>query len=117
MAWHQGYPLSQTLFTSHYIDKLLWPEPKSAEDAQFERGTLADPLHKPMLHILRAYCMGLIKCCDFVIQEIAKSHYFEEEDFSTHTYNRNLFRQTDIDKFTEILDEASIIIDQIAANQ
>ncbi|CAN9297862.1 unnamed protein product [Alternaria alternata] len=42
MAWHTGYPLSQTLFTSVYIDKLLWPQTKILSQAQFFRGDVAD---------------------------------------------------------------------------
>jgi hypothetical protein len=92
MAWHQGYPLSQTLFTSVYIDRLLWPEPRSLEEAQFYRGNpgrATDALHD----VLRAYCIGIVKCCDFVIGKITSRDYFEEEDFCTHTYNRYLFNR------------------------
>ncbi|KAF2097503.1 Mak10-domain-containing protein [Rhizodiscina lignyota] len=117
MAWHQGYPLSQTLFTSHYIDRLLWPEPKSLEDAQFDRQSTSNLAGKPMLRILRAYCIGLIKCCDLVIELILRSHYFEEEDFSTHTYNRDLFRRVELDNILPTLGEASDLVDQLAANE
>lgn len=77
MAWHMGYPLSQTLFTSLYIDRLLWPEPKTLEQARFDR----DNTHKKknqLLHVvLRAYCLALIKACDFVHNRISTEHYYE----------------------------------------
>lgn len=107
MAWHAGYPLSQTLFTSVYMDKLLWPEPKTLEEAQFYRGSVPDgKIPGPLLEVLRAYCLGLVKCCDFVIAKITSRDYFEEEDFSTNTYNRVLFPQVPVDAFLEQMDAA-----------
>ncbi len=71
-----GHPLSQTLFTSLYLDRLLWPEPKTLEQARFERDGSQDG--NVMLHsILRAYCLGLIKTCDFVHRAIVSEHFYE----------------------------------------
>ncbi|KAF2024721.1 amino-acid N-acetyltransferas-like protein subunit Mak10 [Setomelanomma holmii] len=107
MAWHTGYPLSQTLFTSVYIDKLLWPETKALEQAQFYRGMVDDDRRPaPLLQVLRAYCLALIKGCDFVIAKITGRDYFEEEDFCTHTYNRVLFVSLPMDVFLRELDAA-----------
>ncbi|KAK4691464.1 N-alpha-acetyltransferase 35, NatC auxiliary subunit, partial [Lecanoromycetidae sp. Uapishka_2] len=99
MAWHMGSPLSQTLFTSHYLDRMLWPEPKTLEDARFERNQTPGPGNKLLHLVLRAYCLGLIKTCDFVHRKISSEHYYEEEDFVANLYNRNLltnFEATDI---------------------
>ncbi|KAF1363780.1 amino-acid N-acetyltransferas-like protein subunit Mak10 [Lizonia empirigonia] len=108
MAWHTGYPLSQTLFTSVYIDKLLWPEPKTLEQSQFfPNGESAyGPSAQALLQVLRAYCLALIKGCDYVIAKITSRDYFEEEDFCTQTYNRVLFVSTPIDVFLRELDAA-----------
>lgn len=107
MAWHTGYPLSQTLLTSVYIDRLLWPEPKTFEEAQFYRGEIPDSKRPDtLLEVLRAYCIALIKCCDFVIAKIVGRDYFEEEDFCTHTYNRVLFVEIPMDVFLRELDAA-----------
>jgi hypothetical protein len=99
MAWHEGYPLAQTLFTSHYIDRLLSKESKRLEDIQFSLA--GEKLNEDgILNIvLRAYCIGLIKCCDYTLDEINRSldgggtrvNFYEEEDFSGHTYGRELF--------------------------
>jgi hypothetical protein len=113
MAWHTGYPLSQTLFTSVYIDKLLWPEPKTLEEAQFYRGDLPGKSRPaPLLEVLRAYCIAQIKCCDFVIAKITGRDYYEEEDFCTHTYNRVLFVQTPMDVFLSELDAAVELMEE-----
>ena len=82
MAWHIGYPLSQTLFTSLYIDCLLWPEPKSLEEASFDRqknpGAEAGGLAN---RILRPFCLGSIKTCDFISKKISSEHYYEVTGF------------------------------------
>ena len=76
MAWHMGNPLSQTLFTSLYLDHLLWPEPRTLEQASFDRNGTGRG--NEMLHIvLRAYCLGLVKTCDFVHRKITTEHYYE----------------------------------------
>lgn len=113
MAWHTGYPLSQTLFTSVYIDRLLWPEPKAFASAQFYRGDISDEKRPgTLLEVLRAYCLALIKGCDFVIAKVTSRDYFEEEDFCTHTYNRVLFVKVPIDVFLRELDAAMEMIEE-----
>jgi hypothetical protein len=117
MAWHTGYPLSQTLFTSVYIDKLLWPEPKKLEQAQFYRGEIPEEKKPgPLLQVLRAYCLGLVKCCDFVIAKVTSRDYFEEEDFCTHTYHRTLFPQVEMDEFVKELDQALGLVKKCASH-
>ena len=70
-----GHPLSQSLFTSVYIDKLLWPEPKNLKDAQFSSRKALDG---SLLHtVLRAYCLAQIKCCYFVHRQISSEHCYE----------------------------------------
>ena len=79
MAWHMGHPLSQTLFTSLYLDKLLWPIPKTLEEAHFCRPGSARNKEEPgMVHfVLRAYCLALIKCCDFVHARVINEYFYE----------------------------------------
>lgn len=77
VAWHMGHPLSQTLFTSLHIDRLLWPTPVKLADARFYRGT-PKAVPKSFLHtVLRAYCLATIKTCDFVHRRITVEHYYE----------------------------------------
>jgi hypothetical protein len=113
MAWHSGYPLSQTLFTSVYMDKLLCPETRILEQAQFYRGDISDEQRPgPLLQVLRAYCLALIKGCDYVIAKITGRDYYEEEDFCTHTYNRVLFTSIPIDVFLRELDAAMEVMEE-----
>jgi Mak10 subunit, NatC N(alpha)-terminal acetyltransferase len=72
-----GHPLSQTLFTCLYIERLLWPEPKTLEQAQFSRGTVAVS-ENPWLHrVLRSYCLATIKACHLVRSMITGETYYE----------------------------------------
>ncbi|KAK8191131.1 Mak10 subunit, NatC N-terminal acetyltransferase-domain-containing protein [Phyllosticta capitalensis] len=113
MAWHQGYPLSQTLFISVHIDRVLYPEPRELADSFFSRrdrrtGRLLDPdpfpPGKPRMHyVLWAYILGLIKYCDNVVQRVTSRDYFEEEDFSTHTYVRQLLTRFSEQEIGDIL--------------
>ncbi|MCJ1483161.1 hypothetical protein MMC06_003328 [Schaereria dolodes] len=105
MAWHMGNPLSQTIFTSLYVDQLLWPEPRSLEEARFDRDregyrdTLLDV-------VLRPYCLGLIKTCDLVHRRISTETYYEEEDFVTNLYNRKLLTDFPVLDIERLLDKA-----------
>jgi hypothetical protein len=113
LAWHTGYPLSQTLFTSVYIDRLLWPEARTLEQTQFYRGVIPNEMIPgPILQALRAYCLAVIKGCDFVIARITSRDYFEEEDFCTQSYNRNMFTDVPLDVFLRELDAAMEVIDE-----
>ena len=93
-----------------HIDKLLWPEPKCQEDAQFYRGKFQ--LHiEPLLHVvLRSYCIGVIKCCDLVIRKLQTQDYYEEEDFVTHVYNRPLLPSVPESDSIQLLDDSILWI-------
>lgn len=82
MAWHKGHPLSQSLFTSSYIDKLLWPEPKVLREACFVRDGRTAPENQLLHLVLRGYCLALLKTCDFVLGTIGKEHYYEVSVFA-----------------------------------
>lgn len=77
MGWHMGYPLSQTIFTSLYIDRILSPVPLSIDHTLFDRSESAPEDEPVMLQTLRAYCLGLIKTCFFVNNRVKSEHYYE----------------------------------------
>lgn len=114
MAWHQGYPLSQTLLTSIHIDRLLWPEPKTLDEAQLFRSE-GSGKHSPLHELLRAYCIALIRCSDLVIQRVTSRDYFEEEDFSTHTYNRELLRRIPLAEIQGAMSRANDVLTNLNA--
>ena len=76
VAWLMGYPLSQTLFTSVHIDRLLWPVHASLDYSNFVNGQ--QPQDNYLSHqILRSYCFLLIKICDLVLGMVTSQHYYE----------------------------------------
>jgi N-alpha-acetyltransferase 35, NatC auxiliary subunit len=77
MAWHKGHPLSQTIFTSLYVDRLLSPTPLSLDQTFFDRSESCLEDEPLTLRILRAYCLGLIKTCWFVNNRVKSEHYYE----------------------------------------
>lgn len=77
MAWHLGYPLSQTLFTSVYIERMLNPEPGNLHDADYIRNWPAETPQDLMHAALRAYCLGLVKSCYYVNELVKSEHHYE----------------------------------------
>lgn len=108
MSWHQGYPLAQNLFSSLYIDYILAQSrpPNIFPKFNAMNGSPSD-IAGPLVHlVLMAYCIGVIKSCDIVIEMIQSQQYYEEEDFNTHTFNRNMLTDLDDDQCLKMLMEA-----------
>jgi N-alpha-acetyltransferase 35, NatC auxiliary subunit len=72
-----GHPLSQTIFTSLYIDKLLNSKKPNLEDIRF--GILTDVSYDETLNlrVLRAYCLGLIMTCSHINNRVKSEHFYE----------------------------------------
>ena len=87
MAWHLGYPLSQTLFTSVYIEKMLQPTPETVEAADFIRDRPAGSRPDPMHGALKAYCLGLLKACGYVNDRIKYEHSYEVKSLFESSQN------------------------------
>lgn len=72
-----GHPLSQTLFTSLYVERIVWPEPKVLDQASFTHEGAPEGVN-PLLHVvLRAYCLLLIKTCGLVFDTINNEAFYE----------------------------------------
>ncbi|KAJ2989021.1 hypothetical protein NUW58_g3676 [Xylaria curta] len=113
MAWHLGYPLSQTVLTSVYVEALMNPYPETIHDVDFGR-SFPGPFREPsLLFALRAYCAGLIKAC-FLVNECMKEElYYEEEDFVTNTYERNLLFHIPVLSIKGLLQDAVTELDAL----
>ncbi|KAL8397561.1 hypothetical protein RB594_004318 [Gaeumannomyces avenae] len=110
MAWHLGYPLSQTLLTNLYIENMLTPKPMTVDEADFVRDPISQASRPPMHTILRAYCLGLLKTCYYVNEGIKCEHYYEEEDFVSNQYNRSLLVDIDREEIREAIQEARALL-------
>ncbi|KAI0803380.1 Mak10 subunit, NatC N-terminal acetyltransferase-domain-containing protein [Xylaria sp. FL0064] len=106
MAWHLGYPLSQTILTSVYVDALMNPYPQSINEVDFTRAASASTQEPSLLFVLRAYCAGLLRACFFVNECMKEELYYEEEDFVTNTYDRSLLGHIPVPAIKELLQNA-----------
>ncbi|KAG9843058.1 Mak10-domain-containing protein, partial [Aureobasidium melanogenum] len=107
MAWHQGYALSQTLFTSLHMYSLLTPYYRPLNAIVFNPKRTSPEQPDPLISsVLRAFCLGIIKSCDAVIQEITSEHYYEEEDFVTQTFTQYMLNDVDHEDVVAELDSA-----------
>lgn len=106
MSWYQGYPLAQNLFTSHHIDYLLSQTRPEKAMPTFRQGYGGEEPDVLLEGVLKAYCVGVIKCCDIVIEMIAGQQYYEEEDFNTNTFNRKVLVDVDDDACMQLLNHA-----------
>ncbi|KAL2265163.1 hypothetical protein VTJ83DRAFT_6263 [Remersonia thermophila] len=110
VAWHLGYPLSQTLFTSVYVEKMAQAPPPTLQDADFLQDRPAGSPRDPMQAVLRAYCLGLLKSCHYVNERIKQEHSYEEEDFVTNTYSRSLLETLDGDAIRDEITAARKLV-------
>jgi hypothetical protein len=53
------------------------PRPTTIEEADFCRDQMPPSEPSPMLLVLRAYCLGLLKTCLYVNDRIKSEHYYE----------------------------------------
>lgn len=82
IAWLDGYPLSQTVFTSLHINAMLAPDQDYI--ASFKKAGPAVNM------VLRPFCLALLKCCQLSLQLIQSQTFYDEEDFVTHLFGREL---------------------------
>ncbi|KAH8843829.1 hypothetical protein MCOR27_010489 [Pyricularia oryzae] len=120
MSWHSGYPLSQTILTSVHITRMMDPTPQTIDEAHFIRrcdfnssetsnGNDSE-LDAAMHTVLRAYCLGLLKTCWYVNEQIKSEHYYEEEDFVTNTYNQSLLDNISREEIRDNIQDARSLV-------
>ncbi|KAK3069221.1 N-alpha-acetyltransferase, non-catalitic subunit [Teratosphaeriaceae sp. CCFEE 6253] len=118
IVWHDGYPLSQTLFTSLHVDRLLAPENKPPYPLSHGRKDIEGmSTEERLVHVtLRVFCIALIKSCALVQQMIQSQNFYEEEDFVTHLFGRELLPGIEVDDALNMVDEAlsKIVTEDIA---
>ncbi|KAK5111772.1 hypothetical protein LTR62_004692 [Meristemomyces frigidus] len=115
MGWHDGYPLSQTIFTSLHVDRLLSPDNKPPYTLRLNarRDIQAMSTTDGVVHIvLRAYCLALLKSCALVLHTVQSQNFYEEEDFVTHTFGRELVPKWSA---SEAIDSVGEAVDWLAA--
>ncbi len=108
IMWHAGYALSQTVFTSLHIDRLLGPQQPRIPTLYSPTGggppeNLTE--EQSIGHaVLTAYCVAVIKCCDMVVGLVQSQNFYEEEDFVTHLFGRELLPHMSTNTIDGMLD-------------
>ncbi|KAM3423857.1 hypothetical protein BST61_g1254 [Cercospora zeina] len=100
MLFHEGYPLSQNVFTSLHIFRLV--DPSNTYPYNLTSATAKTSLTQ---RILRTYCLGVIKSCQLALECIQAQTYFEEEDFVTYLFGRELCPNVTVDEVTQSLSD------------
>ena len=114
ITWLDGYPLSQTIYTSLHIDRLLSPD-KVRKDSFYlgsQPPTTTTEADAPTHKVLHAYCVALVKCCQLALYLIQSQNFYEEEDFVTQLFGRELLPEVGSIAAEELLGRAIEWIDQ-----
>ncbi|CAK3878317.1 Hypothetical predicted protein [Lecanosticta acicola] len=113
MSFHDGYPLSQNIFTSLHIFRLIDPNNKRPYYLRLPDDTSRNKLFgQQMVHdVLRKYCIAVVKCVECALDTITRQTYYEEEDFVTHQFGRELLPDLDVEEARKLLVEAMDFID------
>lgn len=107
IAWLEGYPLSQTVFTSLHLDRLLSPDNRYPYTLNYgERADLSTN-EACLTHIVvKAYCVCLAKCAAQALLVVGQQHHFDEEDFISHLFGRELLLKLSEEDAKMLLDDA-----------
>lgn len=112
IEWLEGYPLSQTVFTCLFVDRLLDPGNEGTNFREGDDGGSMDGVDDVLTHrILKAYCVAVIKCVDTSMQAVQAQTYYEEEDFVTHLFGRELLPKTTVEDALALLEEAKYYLE------
>ncbi|CCX30815.1 Similar to N-alpha-acetyltransferase 35, NatC auxiliary subunit; acc. no. Q7T322 [Pyronema omphalodes CBS 100304] len=106
MAWHLGSALSQTLFASLYVDKILSSMPTRLNDATF--GPPRGEGHEIIQNILRPYCVAVIRCCAYANWQVPNEHIYDEEDFVGQTYGLPMLQAVSYKDMDNLLAESLV---------
>lgn len=114
--FHDGYPLSQTIFTSLHVFRLVSPTNTYPYNLELKNPTPETHLSNDeiLVHqILRAYCIGIIKSVQSVLRLIQSNLSFEEEDFVTYLFGRDLLLNLEFTEAVELITTAMNCIETL----
>ncbi|CAE7104700.1 unnamed protein product [Rhizoctonia solani] len=113
MGWHNGYALSQTLYTSLYIHQIAHVSNHGALPQYFPAWR-QDPA-RPMALVsvvLQAGLMAIVKTCDWVWRELTGGNVFDLEDFNADKADISLFEGIQVPTVIAELDKALTWLDR-----
>ena len=53
------------------------PNPSNISEAEFVRPRSLEKNKNPMLEVLRIYCLGMLKACELVNEQVRSEHFYE----------------------------------------
>lgn len=107
IAWLEGYPLSQTVFTSLHVDRLLSPDNRYPYNLLYGEQPDLSTNEECLTHIvIKAYCVALAKCCAQVLLTVQSQNFYDEEDFVTHLFGQELLPRMGEADVKAMLDDA-----------
>ncbi|KAH7928162.1 Mak10-domain-containing protein [Leucogyrophana mollusca] len=104
MEWHTGYTLSQTVFSFLYVHHLRDIDPDFISGDRAQR-TDESP-RELVTVVLRAWILGLLKCCDLAWREMNKGNIFDAEDWQSEKCDIPIAEAFPVKYVTMKLDEA-----------
>lgn len=107
IAWIEGYPLSQTVFTSLHFDRLISPDNRYPYTLNYGEPADLSTDEACLTHlVIKAYCVCLAKCAAQALLVVGQQHHFDEEDFISHLFGRELVPRLSEDDAKALLDDA-----------
>ncbi|KAF9915912.1 hypothetical protein FBU30_001645, partial [Linnemannia zychae] len=106
MTWLSGHALSQTLFTSCYILRLLEIEQDDIDSLGSRNGDVSAPPRGFLVEVLNSCVLAIAKSCALIWSEMRKGQVYEEEDFMTNKFGVSLFEDITTAALVSMLDQA-----------
>jgi hypothetical protein len=107
IAWLEGYPLSQTVFTSLHLDRLLSPDNRYPYNLLYGEQADLSTNEACLTHVvIKAYSIALAKCCAQVLITVQSQNFYDEEDFVTHLFGQELLPRMSEEDVKAMLDDA-----------
>jgi hypothetical protein len=111
MTWLSGHALSQTLFTSCHILRLLEISQDDDDDYDDDKspGPNQDPTQPPrefLVAVLKSCVLAIAKSCALIWSEMRKGQVYEEEDFMTNKFGVSMFEDIPTASLVAMLDQA-----------
>jgi hypothetical protein len=104
-----GYPLSQNVFTSLHVFRLISPTnsyPYLLHQRHQREPPTCDVSAQLVHNVLRAYCIGVVKSVLLMLRLIQSHMSFEEEDAVTYLFGLELLPRLDVKEALTLIADA-----------